>query len=328
MIRRSLGFLNKSKVPKPPPPPSPFSKVVVFGGGTMGGGIAQVTSQVAKIPVTVVDIDDATCKNSRNVVQKSLERIAKKKGEKDPSYTVDKQQHDVNDVMSRLTFTSDSKTACADAELVVEAITEKIEAKIALWKAVDAVAPPTAILASNTSSLSITQQANSIIAGNKARAGNFAGLHFFSPVPMMQLVEVIKGNDCEGGHGAVTSQSSFDKLMTFTKAIGKEPVACVDTKGFIVNRLLVPYLLEAVRLVERGEASMEDVDTAMKLGAGHPMGPFVLMDSIGIDVVKFIIDKWAKEEPTNPLFQPSPLLDKMVAEGKLGRKTKAGFYTY
>lgn len=328
MMRRSFQFLGNIKAPKPPPPPSPFNKIVVFGGGTMGGGIAQVTAQTAKVPVTIVDIDDATCKNSRTVVQKSLERVAKKKGEKDPSYSLDKQQHDINDVMSRLTFTSDSKAACADAELIVEAITEKIDAKIALWKAVDAVAPPTAILASNTSSLSITQQANSIIATNTARAGNFAGLHFFSPVPMMRLVEVIKGDDAVKGDGAVTSQAVFDKLMTFTKAIGKEPVACVDTKGFIVNRLLVPFLMEACRLVERGEASMEDVDTAMKLGAGHPMGPFVLMDSIGLDVTKFIIDKWSKEDPTNPLFQPSPLLDRLVAEGKLGRKTKEGFYKY
>ena len=287
-----------------------FGRVTVFGGGTMGGGIAQVTA-IAGTPVTVVDIDDATCAKSKDVVMKSLSRVAKKKHADD----AEKAKGLVNDVMSKMTFTSDSKAAVSNADLVIEAITEKIEAKKALWQAADAAAPAGCVFASNTSSLSIDEQAAAT-----SRAAKFGGLHFFSPVPMMKLVEVVKGKD--------TSNDTHEALTAFVKKIGKTPVGCIDTKGFVVNRLLVPYMLESARLVERGVATVEDVDVAMKLGAGHPMGPFTLCDSVGIDVIKLITDKWHVEEPENPLFAPVKLIDEKVAAGKLGRKTGEGFYKY
>ncbi|NXF95134.1 HCDH protein, partial [Eubucco bourcierii] len=171
------------------------------------------------------------------------------------------------------------------------------------------------IFASNTSSLQITQMANST-----TRQDRFGGLHFFNPVPMMKLVEVIKT--------PMTSQKTFESLMDFSKAVGKSPVSCKDTPGFIVNRLLVPYMMEAVRLFERGDASKEDIDVAMKLGAGYPMGPFELLDYVGLDTSKYIIDGWHSLEPNNPLFAPSPLLNKLVEEKKLGKKTGEGFYKY
>ena len=287
-----------------------FARVTVFGGGTMGGGIAQVTA-MAGMPVTVVDIDDATCAKSQATVARSLARVAKKKFETDEA----KQKEWTTGVLSKIIFTSDSKAAVSNAELVIEAITERIEAKTALWKAADAAAPAHCVFASNTSSLSIDEQA----AATK-RAGKFGGLHFFSPVPMMKLVEVVKGKD--------TTPETHEALTAFVKKIGKAPVTCIDTKGFVVNRLLIPYMLESARLVERGVASVEDVDTAMKLGAGYPMGPFTLCDSVGIDVIKLITDKWHKEEPENPLFTPVKLIDEKVAAGKLGRKTGEGFYKY
>ncbi|MEQ2243206.1 hypothetical protein ILYODFUR_004721, partial [Ilyodon furcidens] len=171
------------------------------------------------------------------------------------------------------------------------------------------------IFASNTSSLPITD-----IASSTSRQDRFGGLHFFNPVSMMKLVEVIATS--------ATSQETFDSLLSFSKALGKTPVSCKDTPGFIVNRLLVPYMIEALRLHERGHGSKEDIDIAMKLGAGYPMGPFELSDYVGLDTLKFIIDGWNEKDPDNPLFTPSELLNKLVADGKLGKKTGEGFYKY
>lgn len=287
-----------------------FNRICVFGGGTMGGGIAQVTA-AAGIPCTVVDIDADTCSKSKKSIAKSLDRVAKKKFEKEP----EKGKDFCNDILSRITFTSSTDSGVNDADLVIEAITEKIDAKIALWKSVDAVAKPSCIFATNTSSLSVDEQAKST-----KRADKFAGLHFFSPVPMMKLVEVVRGEK--------TSPDTMSQLSSYVKKLQKSPVECIDTKGFVVNRLLIPYMLEAARLVERGVASVEDVDTAMKLGAGYPMGPFTLCDSVGIDVIKLITDKWHLEEPKNPLFNPVKLIDDKVKEGKLGKKTWEGFHKW
>lgn len=287
-----------------------FSRVAVVGGGTMGGGIAQVTA-VAGIPVTVVDVDAAACERSKKEIVKSLTRVAKKQFADDAA----KAEGWVNDVASRIAFTSKADEAAASSELVIEAITERLEAKNKLWKAIDGAAGANTIFATNTSSLSVDAQA-----AVTKRADKFAGLHFFSPVPMMKLVEIVKGEH--------TSKATLDALTAYTKKIGKTPVLCTDTKGFIVNRLLIPYMLESARLVERGVASVEDVDIAMKLGAGHPMGPFTLSDSVGIDVIKLITDAWHEVEPTNPLFNPVKLIDDKVAAGKLGRKTGEGFYKY
>ena len=287
-----------------------FSRVAVIGGGTMGGGIAQVTA-AAQIPVTIVDVDAAACDKSKQTIVKSLARVAKKKFETDEA----KAKSYVDDIVSRISFTSKPEEAAESADLVIEAITERLEAKNKLWQSIDGVAPASTIFATNTSSLSVNDQAKVT-----KRGANFAGLHFFSPVPMMKLVEIVKGDE--------TSKETLDKLAAYSKKIGKQSVICTDTKGFIVNRLLIPYMLEAARLVERGVATVEDVDVAMRLGAGHPMGPFTLCDSVGIDVLKLISDAWSEVEPENPLFKPSKLIDDKVKEGKLGRKTGEGFYKY
>lgn len=287
-----------------------FNKVAVWGGGTMGGGIAQVTAQ-AGINVAIVEMTEETCAKSKKVISGSLARVAKKKFDGDAA----KIDEYVNSVLSNITFTTSPEAGAGDADCVIEAIVENIDAKRALWKQVDEVAKKDCIFASNTSSLSIMEQATVT-----KRADRFGGLHFFSPVPMMKLVEVVKTD--------ASSQETTDALMAFSKKIGKTPVVAQDTKGFIVNRLLVPYMNEACHLVERGVASVEDVDVAMKLGAGHPMGPFTLLDSVGIDVQKLIVDAWHRQEPENPLFVPSKLVDEKVAQGKLGRKTGEGFYKY
>lgn len=287
-----------------------FKSVAVWGGGTMGGGIAQVTA-IAKIPVTVVEVSDSRCEVARKTITNSLARVAKKKFDGKEAEA----KLFVDEVLSFITFTTNESQAAGKADLVIEAIIENIEAKNALWSKIDSMATKECIFASNTSSLKVSDQ--SAVTSRKDR---FGGLHFFSPVALMKLVEVVATDD--------TSAATTEALVQYTKAIGKVPVVCRDTKGFIVNRLLIPYMLEACRLVERGVATVEDVDTAMKLGAGYPMGPFQLSDSVGIDVMKLIADAWSKEEPENPLFRPSKLINDKVAQGKLGVKSGEGFYNY
>merc|ERR1739842_290235 len=175
----------------------------------------------------------------------------------------------------------------------------------------DQIAPAKTIFASNTSSLPISE-----IASTSSRADRFGGLHFFNPVPVMKLLEVVRIPQ--------TSDETYNAMVAWGKAMGKVTVECKDTPGFIVNRLLVPYILEAVRMVERGDASVKDVDTAMKLGAGYPMGPFELADYVGLDTMKFIQDGWHEKYPDEPLFNHSPLLAQLVAEGKLGVKSGEG----
>lgn len=276
----------------------------------MGGGIAMVTAQ-AGIPVSVVEVSDDRCALAKKTIHGSLSRVAKKKFEGD----VAKMDEYVNNILSNITFTTSAEAAAGDADLVVEAIVEQIEAKRELWSKLDSIAKKECIFATNTSSLRVLDQASVT-----KRADRFGGLHFFSPVPMMKLVEVVKSD--------ATSDETAKQLSEFVVKIGKTAVTTKDTKGFIVNRLLIPSMLEACRLVERGVATVEDTDIAMKLGAGHPMGPFTLADSVGIDVLKLITDAWHKEEPENPLFTPSKLIDQKVAEGKLGRKSGEGFYKY
>nr|KAF6386952.1 hydroxyacyl-CoA dehydrogenase [Myotis myotis] len=221
----------------------------------------------------------------------------------------------VEKTLSNVSTNTDAASVVHSVDLVVEAIVENLKVKNELFKRLDKFASEHTIFASNTSSLQITNIANAT-----TRQDRFAGLHFFNPVPMMKLVEVIKT--------PMTSQKTFESLLDFSKALGKHPVTCKDTPGFIVNRLLVPYLMEAVRLYERGDASKEDIDIAMKLGAGYPMGPFELLDYVGLDTTKFIMDGWHEMDTQNPLFQPSPSVNKMVAEKKLGKKTGEGFYKY
>jgi len=220
-----------------------------------------------------------------------------------------------SEVMGRLSYTTDILEFVKKTDVIIEAIVEKVDVKQKIFKELDFNAPSTTIFASNTSSLNIAE-----IASVTKRKDKFAGLHFFNPVPMMKLVEIVKTND--------TSQPTISFLTDLAKSLGKTPIQCSDTPGFVVNRLLVPFLLEAIHLYENKVATKEDIDTGMKLGAAHPMGPLELADFVGLDTLKFIVDGWHKKYPSEAAFKPSKLLDKLVAEGKLGKKSGEGFYKY
>ncbi|XP_056593551.1 hydroxyacyl-coenzyme A dehydrogenase, mitochondrial [Triplophysa dalaica] len=285
--------------------------VTVIGGGLMGAGIAQVAAATGH-SVVLVDMSEDILKKTFKGIETSLKRVAKKKFAEKP----EDGEAFVQKVVKNISIATDAAASVAQGtDLVVEAIVENVKVKQNLFGSLDKVAPEHTIFASNTSSLPISE-----IASSTSRLDRFGGLHFFNPVPMMKLVEVIKT--------PTTSQQTFVTLLEFSKALGKHPVSCKDTPGFIVNRLLVPYMMEAVRLYERGDGSKEDIDVAMKLGAGYPMGPFELLDYVGLDTSKFIIDGWHAMDPENPLFGPSPMLNKLVSEGKLGKKTGEGFYKY
>ncbi|KAJ1979674.1 hypothetical protein H4R34_002734 [Dimargaris verticillata] len=293
----------------------PFSKVVVYGSGLMGSGIAQVAAQY-NYQVTLVDLNQNMLDKGQGYIRSSLKRVARKKFADDAS----QQTAFVDNVMSRVKVSTDPVKPVEDADLVVEAIVENIKVKQSLFRSLDEAAPQHTVFTSNTSSLPIGQL---LAATSDQRATQFAGLHFFNPVPQMKLVEVVKA--------ATTSQQVVDSLTAFCQSIKKSPVHCNDTPGFIVNRLLVPYMMEALRMVDRGDASVRDVDTAMKLGAGYPMGPFELADYVGLDTLKFITDGWYKEGEGlvgDGLVAPSKRLDALVAAGNLGRKTGKGFYEY
>lgn len=296
----------------------PVQKLVVVGSGLMGSGIAQVAAQNG-IKVTLCDVAPEYLKKGESIIQASLKRVAKKAHPEDAAA----QQRLVDAALANVSTSTDAAAAVSEADgadLVVEAIVEHVETKQKLFKELDARAPSKTVFASNTSSLPIGAIAALTSPDRKAR---FAGLHFFNPVPQMKLVEVIRT--------AETSQDTYETLVELARKLKKTPVTCKDTPGFIVNRLLVPYMFEAVRMVERGDATKEDVDIAMKLGAGYPMGPFELMDYVGLDTAKFITDGWyqsGKGLKGDKLVAPSPSLDKLVKEKKLGRKSGEGFYKY
>ncbi|XP_077427451.1 hydroxyacyl-coenzyme A dehydrogenase, mitochondrial [Vanacampus margaritifer] len=284
--------------------------VVIIGGGQMGAGIAQVAASTGH-QVTLVDMSESILTKAVKGMEASLKRVVKKKFADKPK----EGEAFIEKVLRNVSTATDAAAAVQSTDLVLEAIVENLKVKQDLFSGLDKAAPAHTIFASNTSSLPIGD-----IASATSRLDRFGGLHFFNPVPMMKLVEVI-------GTSA-TSQETFDSLVDFSKALGKTTVSCKDTPGFIVNRLLVPYMLEAVRLHERGHGSKEDIDVAMKLGAGYPMGPFELLDYVGLDTAKFILDGWSGMDPNNPLFAPSSLLNKLVADGKFGKKTGEGFYKY
>ncbi|GAB1600319.1 hydroxyacyl-coenzyme A dehydrogenase, mitochondrial-like [Argonauta hians] len=289
---------------------SRIKHVTVIGGGLMGSGIAQVAATTGH-KVTLVDQKDELLAKSTAGIEKSLARVVKKKFADD----AEAGKKFIGDIMSRISTHTDPVHVVKDTDLVIEAIVENLGIKQKLFVDLDAAAPQNVIFTSNTSSLPITA-----ISSPTKRQDRFGGLHFFNPVPMMKLLEVVKTDK--------TSDETFQTLLDFGKAMKKTTVKCKDTPGFIVNRLLVPYLMEATRLMERGDASPEDIDIAMKLGAGYPMGPFELSDYVGLDTCKFILDGWHEAYPDNPLFKPCGYLDKLVAEGKLGRKTGEGYYKY
>eukprot|EP01135_Chromosphaera_perkinsii_P000289 Nk52_evm58s62 gene=Nk52_evmTU58s62 len=307
---KSSTLLSSSRAFSSSSAMSQIKNVTVVGAGLMGAGIAHVSAQSGH-KVVVVDTSDKALENGKNIVLKSLKRITNKKfgeGSEEGKKAIDS-------VMGNLSWTTSVEDGAKDSDLIVEAIIENMKIKKDLFSKLDKLAPASCIFASNTSSLIIGE-----IATATERRDNFAGLHFFNPVPMMKLVEVIKTDD--------TNETTYKSLMDFCKRIGKTPITCKDTPGFVVNRLLVPNLAEAIRMVERGDCTKEDVDIGMKLGAGHPMGPFELADYVGLDTTKHILDGWSEKYPDVQLFRPIPMLNKLVEEGKLGMKSGEGFYNY
>lgn len=276
----------------------------------MGSGIAQVAAQSGN-KVTLVDVKEDIIKKAEGSIATSLKRVAKKLYKDDPA----KGEEFVKSTLANISYSVDLQKSVKSTDLVLEAIVENMKAKHTLFTSIDSVAPKHTVFASNTSSLSIGE-----IASVTNRKDRFGGLHFFNPVPVMKLLEVIKTDE--------TSEETYQLLMNWGKGIGKTCITCKDTPGFVVNRLLVPQLGEAVRMMEKGVATPQDIDIAMKLGAGHPMGPFELADYTGLDTTKFILDGWHEKFPDVELFKPIETLNKLVSEGKFGRKTGEGFYKY
>ena len=277
--------------------------VGVLGCGLMGSGIAQV-SAASGFKTIVRETNQA-------LLDKGLARIRKFL---DDGVTKGKVTPEARDTtLANLSGTTDF-AAMKDCDLVIEAIVENIEDKAAAYAALDAVVGAGAIFASNTSSLCVTE-----LAARTKRPDRFGGLHFFNPVPLMKLVEVVRG--------LATSDDTYKALYGFSQAIGKEPVTAPDKPGFIVNRLLVPYLLDAIRCYERGLGTIEDIDKAMKLGCGYPMGPLTLLDFVGLDTTYYIANIMF-DEYKDAMFAAPPLLKRMVLAGKLGRKSGEGFYKY
>jgi 3-hydroxybutyryl-CoA dehydrogenase len=277
--------------------------VGVLGCGLMGSGIAQVAAG-AGYKTIVREVNDTALQAGLGRIKKFLaDGVAKGKVTEDAQ----------NKTLANLTGTTNTADL-KGCDIVIEAIVENLDEKRAIYHAVEAAVRPDTIIVSNTSSLCITE-----LAAATRRPDRFGGLHFFNPVPLMKLVEVIRA--------LTTSEETNQALTTFATSLGKEPIAAPDRPGFIVNRLLVPYLLDAIREYERGLGTVEDIDKGMKLGCGHPMGPFTLLDFVGLDTTYYIANIMF-EEFREPRFAPPPLLKRMVLAGYHGRKTKRGFYTY
>jgi 3-hydroxybutyryl-CoA dehydrogenase len=277
--------------------------VGVVGAGFMGSGIAESVAR-AEIDVVVHEPEGAPLKRSREAIKKSVAK-AVDRGKLEPDAA--------EALQNRITFSKDAD-ALADAELVVEAVSEDARTKGELFQRLDQIVGEDAILASNTSSIPIAQ-----IASWTTRPDRVLGLHFFSPVPVMKLVEVVRSLD--------TSDETVKRAGSFAETIGKHPIQTKDRSGFIVNMLLIPYLMAAITMYEDGFASREDIDDGMRLGAGHPMGPLQLCDFIGLDVMYAIGDS-LYEEFKRPEYAPPPLLKRMVMAGHHGRKSGRGFYDY
>ena len=269
----------------------------------MGSGIAEVAAK-ANFDVVVREVSDDLVEAGQDRIRKSLDRAVERE-----KLTV----ADRNATWRRLRFSTEL-TELADRHLVIEAIVEEIGPKNELFSALDDLCGPEAIFASNTSSLTITD-----MAAATGRPDRVVGLHFFNPVPVMELVEVVRT--------IATSDEVFSAVFAFAEALGKEPITARDNSGFVVNRLLVPYMLDAIRQLESGVASMEDIDRAMTLGLGHPMGPFTLCDFVGIDTV-YRISEIMFEEYREGRYAPPPLLKRVVSMGRFGRKTGKGFYDW
>ncbi|MFW9916941.1 MAG: 3-hydroxybutyryl-CoA dehydrogenase [Candidatus Thorarchaeota archaeon] len=278
-------------------------KVAVFGAGLMGNGIAQVCAQ-AGLEVAMADIEERFVENGMKTIQKNLQRGVDK-----GRMTADEMQ----EILGRIHGTTD-KTAAKDADVVIEAIIENEGLKKELYAELDTICPDHTIFASNTSSISITAMASAT-----NRQDKFIGMHFFNPVPVMKLVEIIKGYN--------TSDETHKLIEDLSKKIGKEIVTVNEAPGFAVNRLLIPFFLEAIFAIQEGVCTVEDLDKSITLGLNHPMGPLTLLDFVGLDTTLYIAD-YMFNEFKDPKYRAPALLRKMVRAGHLGRKTGKGFYDY
>ena len=276
-------------------------KVGIIGAGTMGSGIAQAFAQTEGYEVCLCDINNEFAANGKNKIAKGLDRLVAK--EKMTKETADA-------ILAKIT--TGTKDICTDCDLIVEAALENMEIKKQTFKELQEICKKDAMFATNTSSLSITE----IGAGLDRPV---IGMHFFNPAPVMKLVEVIKGEN--------TPDEMKDKIVAIAEEIGKTPVEVNEAAGFVVNRILIPMINEAINVYAAGVASVKDIDVAMQLGANHPMGPLALGDYIGLDIVLAIMEV-IYAETGDSKYAPSPLLRKMVRAGKLGKKTGVGFYDY
>ncbi|MBP7868531.1 MAG: 3-hydroxybutyryl-CoA dehydrogenase [Firmicutes bacterium] len=282
----------------------PISRILVVGAGQMGAGIAQVAAQ-AGMAVTLTDV-------SVDYVRRGLDRISKALSRLVDKGRLAAEQKD--SILSRIAVGPDLETAAQGADLVIEAIVEDPAAKSNLWSKLADICPPDVIFASNTSSISITSMAR-----DSRRADRFIGMHFMNPVPIMQLVEVVRGLE--------TSDSVCLTIVELARRMGKEPVVVSDSAAFVVNRIAIPMINEAAFALMEGVSTAEGIDTCAKLGLNHPMGPLGLADLIGLDTVVSILEVMVAETG-DPKYRPCPLLRRMVAAGRLGRKAGQGFYKY
>ncbi len=280
-----------------------IKKVGVIGCGLMGSGVAQVAA-TAGYDTLVCEVSQEFLENGMRIINKSLAKFVEK-----GSLTAAQRQETLDRLKGTLTLQD-----LRDCDLVVEAVTENLETKKQLYRTLDGLCKPETIFASNTSSLSITE----MMAATR-RPERFVGLHFFNPVPLMKLVEVVRT--------FLTDTDVYETAIKFSESLGKTPVRARDTGGFIVNRLLIPYMLDAIRAFEEGVGSIVDIDNAMKLGCGYPMGPFILNDFLGLDTMYYTANILF-EEFREKRFAPPPLLKRLVLAGHYGKKTGRGFYDW
>ena len=281
----------------------PIEKVGVLGCGLMGSGIAQVVA-TAGYPTVVKEVADDFLKKGMGAIERSLSKLAEK-----GTITPEKRTKALERLKGTTRFDE-----LADCDMVIEAITENLQLKRETYATIDKIVKSGAVFASNTSSLSITEMMTAT-----HRVDRFIGMHFFNPVPLMKLVEVVGT--------IVTSPAVMEEAMKFATSLDKVPIRTSDRSGFIVNRLLVPYLLDAIRALEEGVGSVEDIDKGMKLGCGYPMGPFTLLDFVGLDTTYYIANILF-DEFREKRFAPPPLLKRMVLAGHHGKKTGRGFYDH
>lgn len=289
-----------------------IKKVGVVGCGLMGHGIVQVAAQ-GGCEVVALESEQAALDKGLGRVDRSLAKLASKNVEKGKMEQAAADAW-VSETRGRITGTTE-RGDLADCDLIVEAIVENLDVKKELFAGLGEIAKAEAIFASNTSSFPIGE-----MAAASGRPERFVGLHFFNPVQLMKLVEVVRTDE--------TDAEVFEAARAFGAACGKAPVSCKDTPGFVVNRLLVPYMVQAIDMLDRGDASKEDIDTAMQFGCGYPMGPLTLTDYVGLDTTLFILQGWTERYPNEPAFKIPASLERLVAEGKLGRKTGEGYYKW